>query len=81
MAELGKIALFNGFDATITTNGNNEITGAIVNSELKNIGDSYPNKLDEDHYFLREYNASRSYKVGFVCIESGIILKANTLTS
>ena len=81
MAQLGKTALFAGFDATITTNGNNEITGAILNAELKNIGDSYPNKLDEDHFFLREYNASRNYLTGFVCIESGVILKANKATS
>lgn len=81
MSELSKTALFAGFDATITANGNNEITGPILNAELKNIGDSYPNKLDEDHYFLREYNTARAYSTGFVCIQAGVIYKANKATS
>lgn len=47
MAEIDKTVLHNKIDTNISIDGSNKITGAKLNEVLKDIVDSYANKIDE----------------------------------
>lgn len=65
-------------DTNITTNGNKEITGAILNSELKQINDSIAFLIDEAHMLgIREYDPLKTYKIGQGAFFLGGIYQAN----
>lgn len=52
-------------DTNVTTNGNKEITGAILNAELKKITANFANLIDEAHLLgIREYDSSKTYADG-----------------
>ncbi|MGV7234668.1 MAG: hypothetical protein ACQ9ET_00275 [Nitrosomonadaceae bacterium] len=80
MAVLDKVALFAAIDAAITTNGTNDITGAILNAMLKDFGDSDINRVTDLHLLgVADYDPTKVYNAsanGVVVIESGLIYQA-----
>lgn len=81
MAVQDKATLIGNINSDITANANNEITGPILNALMLDIADSYPNKLDEDHWFGRPYNATRSYTVGMWTSQGGNLYECINPTS
>jgi len=69
-------------EAYITSNANNEITGALLNDLLQDFKDSEFNLLDDAGLLgLREYNPLTQYPAGLGCFYQGKILQANVDTT
>jgi hypothetical protein len=81
MSQLDATALKQNVDDNITTNANEEITGAKANEVLTNFIDSCLNFITHRPYLmLQEHNTHTSYKIGEAMIRLGIIYQANQNT-
>ena len=65
-------------DNDITTSGVGSITGALLNTILNNLADSYANIVsDLSNLRLREYDPSQTYSIGFATVFEGGLYQAN----
>lgn len=82
MSQKTRIQLYAKIDASITSNANDEITGAKLNDLLKDFKDSEANLIDDAALFgLKEYNPLCPYVAGVGCFYQGKILQANIPTT
>lgn len=80
MAVLNKSQLDTKTDNVITTNGNNEITGAIENDLLKDFNDSVINRVTDKLLLnLREFVSTRPYEYGEGALYTGAIWQCSNV--
>jgi len=79
---MDKAALLALIDSYITTNGNQEITGAQLNELLQYLVQSYPNKVDDNALLsTSDYNPSRNYVAGMTAVVGKSIKRATQSTT
>lgn len=83
MSKKSILTLNTDTDNLLTSNGNNEITGALLNTLISNLIDSSYNKItDKDLVEKFIYQTSnRNYNIGDLCIKDGRLLICKTATS